>query len=769
MPKTTRQSDDLLLSDYLLAIYRRRWSAIAVFAVVFAVVLIRTVTTTPIYQAYALVQLKEDTSQNALLSDLAKLGKSNPLAAEMEIVHSRTIAEGVVDELRLDVVRGEKSDGLSYRLSDVEITDALKGRYFAVRFTDPAAFDVAEWHGETIGSGVVGTPFAIEGVRFTVESAEAEAGQSFRFMQVPRLQAALGLQATLRISEIGERTNILMLTYRHRDPVEARDVVNKIVDVYLRTNREDKSREASQTLEFIETQLELLRSNLEASEENLHGYKTESGHVALDEEASLLYDQVAKFQLERAQVELDRFQAEQLRDSVKAGRNISGAYAIPELAREELLLSSLSLELAQKEAERRGLLEDLTEQHPEVRALTQTIDALQTKIAQILDNTATALGERLGSIDGVLKSLEDRIQQLPTVEKDLAALTRTTEVNENIYKFLLEKHEEARIAKAAVVGNLRVIDWSVTPEKPVRPKVKLNLVLGLIAGLALAMVAVFVLEWIDNSIKTLDEFERQIGQPVYGVIPRIVLAPGDPPEKMLVTQSHPKSPISESFRTLRTNIQFADPDRKIASLLVTSAGPSEGKSTIVSNLSITIANLGIKTLLIDCDLRKPNLHNIFGIERDPGLTNAIMGEMAWRDAVRPTSIDDLRVLPSGPIPPNPTELLGSRHMRDVLAQAKEEYEVVLLDSPPVIAVTDAALLSSLVDGTLLVVEMGRSRTKAVERAVSLLENVQARLLGVVANHVVSSGLRYDYGYYSYYYASGDGDRKKKRRSKRRRR
>jgi tyrosine-protein kinase Etk/Wzc len=763
----TRHSDELLISDYLFAVYRRRWVALAIFGVVLLAVVIRTLTTTPIYQAYALVQLKEETSQNLLLSDLAKLGKGNPLAAEMEIVHSRTVAESVARELRLDVVRADYPDGPVADLRDVDLAPERMDETLEIRVTgDGRAFDVVDGHGKPVGKGEVGVPFDQAGVRFLLASTDAESGDAIRFKQLPILEAAVAVQATLRVEEVGERTSILMLMYRHKDPVMAKDVTNKIVDVYLRKNREDKSLEASQTLEVIREQLEHIRTNLDASEANLHDYKQEKGIVLLSEEATLLLDQISRLEVEKAQIELDLFQARQVKEAMKTGRDIAGSYSLPELAKEEMLLSTLAVELAQKEVERKTLLEELTPEHPEVRAVAGAIQDLKQKIEQILDNTVRSLENRMGSIDGVLGGLNGRIQRLPTVERDMAALTRTTEVNENIYKFLLEKHEEARIAKAAVVGDLRVIDWAVIPDKPVRPKTKLDLILGFLAGLVLAGVAVFVLEWVDDSIKTLDEFERQVGQPVYGVIPRIALAPGEPPGKTLVTRTDPKSPIAESFRTLRTNIHFADPDRRIASLLVTSAGPSEGKSTIVSNLAIAIANMGVRTLLIDCDLRKPNLHNIFEADRDPGLTSAIMGEKPWRDGVRPSGVDNLSLLPSGPIPPNPTELLGSRHMVELLAEAKGEYDMVLLDSPPVIAVTDAAILSSLVDGTLLVVEVGRSRAQAVNRSVSLLENVKARLLGVVANHVVSSGLRYDYGYYSYYYTSEGG--KKKRRGRHRR-
>jgi capsular exopolysaccharide synthesis family protein len=292
--------------------------------------------------------------------------------------------------------------------------------------------------------------------------------------------------------------------------------------------------------------------------------------------------------------------------------------------------------------------------------------------------------------------------------------------------------------------------------------------LGFVAGLLLAFGVAFFLEFIDDSLKSTEEVERIIRRPIYGMIPRIPdKRPDDAAESMpvsanLVTHHSPRSPISEAFRTLRTNIHFADPDESIREILITSAGPSEGKSTIVSNLALTIANTGKKTLLVDCDLRKPNVHNFFDMNRDPGVTTILAGGSDWRDVVRPTAVENLFVLPSGPIPPNPTEILGSKAMRDLMDVFRAEFDMILLDSPPVVAVTDAAIISSYIKATLLVVELGRSRGTFVNRAIDLLDKVNAHLLGVITNSI-STGYRYDYGGYYYYYYYADGEKKKRRK------
>jgi tyrosine-protein kinase Etk/Wzc len=414
------------------------------------------------------------------------------------------------------------------------------------------------------------------------------------------------------------------------------------------------------------------------------------------------------------------------------------------------------------------LLADYTEKFPEVVSTNEKIVQIRMSIRQIVKNTISQLGSQLEATSEIIEKYNDQLKQLPEKERELAGLKRNAAVSAEIYTFLLQKLEEARIAKASTLSNIRVIDMAVVPQGAISPNIRLNLMLGLIAGLLLAVGIAFFLEFIDDSLKTVEEVERHINRPLYGIIPRIPEGGFGQDDSRtessgLITQASPKSPISEAFRSMRTNIHFADPDQELTTLLVTSAGPSEGKSTIVANLAVTIANSGKKTLLIDCDLRKPNIHNLFQMERGPGLTNTLTGEMDWTEVVKPSETENLSIITSGPIPPNPTEMIDSKAMRDQLEVFKKEFDMILFDSPPVVAVTDAAILSSYIEGVLLVVELGRSRASGVLRAIDLLDKVKANLLGLVTNNI-SASYRYDYGYYYKYY-SADGEKKRSKRGR----
>ncbi|MBI1802724.1 MAG: polysaccharide biosynthesis tyrosine autokinase [Chloroflexi bacterium] len=384
------------------------------------------------------------------------------------------------------------------------------------------------------------------------------------------------------------------------------------------------------------------------------------------------------------------------------------------------------------------------------------------------------LADELSSLDKEIKSAQASLEAVkasatPGLESDRARLETSLSELRRSYASLLQSYEQIRVAEAQTVNNVFVVDPPEAPRGAVRPNTSFNTIAGLVIGLLLAIALALLIEYLDDTVKTPDDVQQILGLTALGT----VLRQTNPERnKMLITATQPKSSFSESFRTLRTNIQFSSVDKPIHSILVTSAGPGEGKSTLAANLAVAMAQAGHHTVLVDADLRRPSLHRLFDITDQAGLTNGLVTDsvVALNGNLHVSPIENLRILTSGPRPPNPAELLGSKRMHNLLEALKQESDMIIIDSPPALAVADASILASKVDGVILVVESGATRRGLAQKAKAQLEQVGAHMLGVAVNKLSarSAGEYYYYYYYNYYYYSSDekspdGERKVIRR------
>lgn len=409
--------------------------------------------------------------------------------------------------------------------------------------------------------------------------------------------------------------------------------------------------------------------------------------------------------------------------------------------------------------------------------------AVANTLAEVFaeQNTARQVSRYAASKDSLQKEL-DRLQAeihgaeqavaklgTPSTDKGLSDLARLqTELAQDrqSYTNLLQSYEALRVAEAQSVSNVIPVEPATPPRLPIRPRTLLNTLLAAIVGAMLAVGVVFLMEYLDDSVRTPEEVERTLGLPLIGAIAAM---PDSPPGKPYVADQ-PRSPVAEAFRSLRTNIQFAGVDRPIHTLLITSPGPEDGKSTVAANLAVIMAQGGKRVLLLDADLRRPRLHKFAGLPNDIGLTDLfIRTPLSLDGAVQSTLVEGLRAVTSGSLPPNPAELLGSERMQQILALLKQNADVVVVDSPPAAAVTDPTVLAAHCDGVLLVLEPGKSPRGAASLAVENLRRAGARLIGVVFNNVPLKRAGY-YGAYSYQYSySHDGPGAKTGGSRSRRR
>lgn len=345
--------------------------------------------------------------------------------------------------------------------------------------------------------------------------------------------------------------------------------------------------------------------------------------------------------------------------------------------------------------------------------------------------------------------------QTPSQQAELDRLQSALAQYRSSYSSLLRSYEEIRLAEARSVNNVVVSEPAEVPVFPVRPRTLMNTLLAAIVGGMLALGAVFLIEYMDDTIKTPDDVSAALQLPTLGAIARVRGAEDD---QVLITLTEPKSPVAEAYRTLRTNIQFSSVDRPIRTLLITSTGPGEGKSTTAANLAVVLAQTGQRVVLVDADLRRPRLHRMFGLPNAVGLTTTLLtGADPFLDGyLQAAPAENLWVLTSGPLPPNPSELLGSRRMESLVQRLLEEADIVIFDSPPCLAVTDAAVLARQLDGVLLVIDAGETHRPLARRAVEELSTVGGRTIGVVLNKLSTGRSGYYYYYHYHYYYSTDG-------------
>lgn len=357
---------------------------------------------------------------------------------------------------------------------------------------------------------------------------------------------------------------------------------------------------------------------------------------------------------------------------------------------------------------------------------------------------------------------------------ELAKLDRTKESREKLFLLVQESYQQAEIQEQSQFGYVQIVDPAVPPQKPVTPKIPLNLTLGLFLGLAFGIGLVFVLDYLDRSIKSPEDLEKR-GLSVLGSIPVMmgsraskegqgelkVMRDGQMVAIRLITYHKPSDPISEAYRSLRTAIQYSRIDKPVKNLLVVSALPKEGKSTTAANIAITMAKSGLKTLLVDGDLRRPVQHRLFNCDRKPGLIEYLKGEIDLNTAVRKTFVENLFLLPTGSLPPNPAEVLGSDVMKNTLEIFKATFDFVVFDSPPVVAVTDGVILSKLTDGVIFVTLANKTELDVLEKAYSTLKQVKASIIGFVLNEFdITKAYGAYYRYYRYYHYYGHTEENK---------
>ncbi|MFT7430966.1 MAG: tyrosine-protein kinase Etk/Wzc [Colwellia sp.] len=694
---------------------------------------------TPVYNATAMIQVENSGSSASGLDDIAGMsGSSSKAVTEIELLKSRAVIGEAVDALKLDVVATPKLypiiGGRSLRqFSPVEAGDIsepnfgastyawggeqievfrfdvpehILGRTYIVQAGTDQRFKLLAQNGEVILQGKVGEELTNGDVTLTIKTLLARVGTEFILSRQRRLNTILGLQANIDASEKGKDTGIINLNFQHPEPEYAKKVLNTVAKIYVDRNIERNSAEAQKSLDFLNVQLPKIKTDLEKSEAIFNDFQMAKNSVDISLETRAVLNQVVQLETSLQNLELQR------------------------------------LEMSLK----------LQPQHPNYQALLNKAKSIEQKIVKL--------------------SLE--IRALPEIQQELLSLTRDVEVGNKIYMLLLAKTQELNIVRAGTVGNVSIIDVAeVNIAGPVKPKKTLIIIISTLLGGVLAVAIVLIQNAFNKGIENPGEIE-DIGLPVFASIPYSILQ--NRIDKFLKTKKlkeknnlnstykikvkstensnllsidSPTDLTIEALRSLRTSLHFAMIEADNNLLIISGPSPEVGKSFISANLAVILAESGKKVLLIDGDMRRGFLHKLMALKPEKGLSEYLSGQESLEGIIKPTSVADFDMITRGFIPPNPSELLMHKNFSHFYDAVRARYDIVIIDTPPVLAVTDAAIIGGYGGTFLLVTRYGQNTVKEITYTAKRLEQNGIDVKGVVFNGVMKKAAN-TYGYYGYY-------------------
>lgn len=611
---------------------------------------------------------------------------------------------------------------------------------------------------------------------------EAPAGPA---IAVSLEDAAEVLRARLKVEPIQD-SRLTRVKYTDAFPARAQRVLSAVVDSYVEQNLDTSMDATNKTVEWLDVQLKRLKSDLESQEMNLHDFKLKYNllSVSYDDQSNMVRAEIQQLNGNLTELKAKK-EAVSARLSVVKGIDPQDPGEIPatELVTNTTLSTLRGAYVAAKSDLQMLRAGGKDEKHPEVQKLNAQVDGARQAIAQELQNIKNGAEMELANVNHELQGLSSLYEtarkeamQLNLKELEYSRLHRSKENTEKLFGMVLERSTESGLSKMAPFNNVRVLDRPLKPMAPVFPKTGTNMAVGLVLGLLLGFAGATGRELLDRTVRTSDDIERELGLFVLGSLPVVTRdgnglnlgyeyghrhtkkseresqgAPNATSTELLV-HTHPKSVVAEAARSIRTNLMFMSPDNPYRCLLVTSAGPAEGKTTVATSIAIAIAQTGHSVCLVDCDLRKPRVHSVFGERNDKGVTTALLEPGQLPSLVLETPVPNLWILRAGPSPPNPADLMHSEAFGRVLQELRAQFDRVVIDSPPIGLVTDGVILSTRVDATVLVVRALSTRRDAAKRAMRSLRDVGATCAGFVLNAAQARETYYE-GYYASYAAA----------------
>ncbi|EHX30643.1 tyrosine-protein kinase wzc [Escherichia coli DEC12A] len=703
-------NDEIDIGRLVATVVEARWWVLGITTAFALCAAVYTLFATPIYSADALVQIEQNTG-NSLVQDIGSALSNKPPASEAEIqlIQSRLVLGKTVDDLNLDIavtkdtfpIFGAGWDRLMGRQNEtVNVTTftlpkAMNEQTFTLNVLNDKSYQLVS-DGGFSARGQVGKVLEHDGVTMLVEAVHASPESQFTVSKFSTLGMINTLQNNLMVTETGKDTGVLSLTFTGEDREQIRQILDSITRNYLQQNVERKSEEAAKSLAFLAKQLPEVRNRLDVAENKLNAFRQDKDSVDLPLEAKAVLDSMV---------------------NIDAQLN----------------------ELTFKEAEISKLF---TKAHPAYRTLLEKRQALEDEKSK----------------------LNGRVTAMPKTQQEIVRLTRDVESGQQVYMQLLNKQQELKITEASTVGDVRIVDPAIAQPGVLKPKTALIILGSIILCLMLSVVGVLLRSLFNRGIESPLALEEH-GISVYASIPlsewqkardnvQTIKGVKRYKQSQLLAVGNPTDLAIEAVRSLRTSLHFAMMQARNNVLMLTGVSPSIGKTFVCANLAAVISQTNKRVLLIDCDMRKGYTHELLGTNNVNGLSEILIGKGDISSSAKPTSIPHFDLIPRGQVPPNPSELLMSERFGELIAWASSHYDLVLIDTPPILAVTDAAIVGRHVGTTLMVARYAVNTLKEVETSLSRFEQNGIQVKGVILNSIFRRASGYqDYGYYEYEYTS----------------
>lgn len=707
------EEDSINLRAYWAVIMRRKWTVLTFFAIVVVAAMTSTYLTTPVYRASSTLQIDAEELKIVQYEGVTSSGQpgwdsSEYLRTQQEVLRSRATAERVVNELNLTEHPAFKRP--------------------------PKPSLVASW---------------LPWLKKDDGAAKAATGNEDLAAKTRGVVSAV--QGGLTIEPVGN-SRLVRLHFDNPDAKLAAEVVNSVASVFINLNLSRRLDATSYAKTFLQDRLQQAQAKLEESEKALVAFARQEELVKSDDKDGVDTLILQGFTTALTQAQQDRIRAESLYNSVQG----TAIQALPEVM-DNKTIQNLKERKSQLETDYQEGLKTYKPAYPKMEQLAGQIAEINAMIeAEILNVRAAikaryqaALAQETALTAKLRESRQDILgEQDRSIQYNI--LKRDVETNRQMFEGLLQRLKEVGVAGGVGTNNISVVDRAEVPGSPHTPNPRRNLMIAIFLGLFGGVGLAFLFEHLDDTIKLSDEMEQQLGLPVLGIIPHSRALPGG---KLFQENYDTRSHFAEAYRSLRTALQFSTAKGMPQVLMVTSTSMGEGKSTTALSLSMQIAQLGKKVLLIDGDLRKASLHSTLDIPNNLGLTNYLAGDSKPSQITQTTAVPNMYVITSGPLPPNPAELVSSTKMVSLLSLAAKKFDHIIIDGPPVLGLADAPLLGSIADATIMVVESGGTRRDFARGAIKRLRSTRTHLLGGVLTKMHARSQSYDY-YSSHYYQYG---------------